>query len=90
VQLSATAGTGSAMTTSVPEQLRETLGKSTRTDLVEMCKAAGIGGCSSKRKDELIDLLVRKKPRLDEQVGALRKDRAPPVCAALGSAVCAL
>ena len=30
-----------------------------------------------------------KRPRLDEQVGALRKDRAPPVCAALGSAVCA-
>ncbi len=50
------------------QMLRETLGKDTRTDLMEMCKAAGIGGCSNKRKDELIDLLVRKKTRPGEQV----------------------
>ncbi len=42
--------------------------KRTVSDLMEMCKAAGIGGCSNKRKEELIDLVVRKKPRPDAQV----------------------
>jgi hypothetical protein len=68
VQLAATAGIGSATTTSALEQLRETLGTNTVPDLIEKCQAAGISGYSNKRKDELIDLLVRKKPRLDEQV----------------------
>ncbi len=60
--------TGSAATTPTPEQLRETLEKATVPDLIEKCKAAGISGYSNKRRDELIDLLVRKRPRLDEQV----------------------
>ena len=51
-----------------PEQLRETLKKKTVPDLIEICKATGISGYSNKRKEELIDLLVFKKPRLDEQV----------------------
>ncbi len=64
VQLAATAGTGSATTTSKPEQLRERLEKETKPDLIEKCKAAGISGYSKKRKEELIDLLLRKKPVL--------------------------
>ena len=65
VQPAATAGTGSAATTSTLDQLRETL-------RIEKCKAA------------VIDLLVRKTPRIDEQVrfpgiGCQR------VCAALWS-----
>ena len=68
LQRAEVAGTGSAATTPTPEQLRETLQKTTVPDLIEKCKAAGIGGYSNKRKDELIDLLVRKRPRLDEQV----------------------
>ena len=48
-----------------PEQLRETLKKKTVPDLIEVCKATGISGYSNKRKEELIDLLVFKKPRLD-------------------------
>jgi hypothetical protein len=51
-----------------PEQLRETLKKKTVPDLIEICKATGISGYSNKRKEELIDLLVFKNPRLDEQV----------------------
>ncbi len=62
-------------------QLREILKKKTVPDLIEECKAAGISGHSNKRKEELIDLLVVKKPRLDEQVA----HRMPPICA-----VCAL
>ncbi len=68
MQLAKTASIGSAATTPTPEQLRETLKKTTVPDLIEKCKAAGIGGYSNKRKDELIDLLVRKRPRLGEQV----------------------
>ena len=67
-QLAATAGTSSAAVQLTPEQLRETLGKNLRSDLIEKCKAAGISGCSNKRKEELIDLLVRKKPRLPPSV----------------------
>ncbi len=67
MQLAATVGTGNATTTSKPE-LRESLEKETKLDLIEKCKAAGISGYSNKRKEELIDLLLRKKPRLDEQV----------------------
>ncbi len=48
--------------------LRETLKKTTVPDLIEKCQAAAISGYTHKRKEELIDLLVRKKPRLDEQV----------------------
>ncbi len=59
MQRAATAGTGSATTTSAPEQLRETLGKNTGTEQEE---AAGISGYSN------TSLLVRKKPRLDDQV----------------------
>ena len=71
---------GSAATTPTPEQLRETLKKATVPDLIEKCKAAGISGYSNKRREELIDLLVRKRPRLDEQVrfpgiGRLRSAR---------------
>ena len=51
-----------------PEQLREMLKKNTVSDLSKKCKAAGIGGYSNKMKEELIDLLVLKKPRLDQQV----------------------
>jgi hypothetical protein len=71
---------GSAVTTPTPEQLRGTLVKTTVPDLIEKCKAAGISGYSNKRREELIDLLVRKKPRLGEQVhfpgiGRLRSAR---------------
>ena len=68
LQRAEVAGTGSAATTPTPEQLRETLKKTTVPDLIEKCKAAGISGYSNKRREELIDLLVRKRPRLDEQV----------------------
>ena len=68
MQLAKTASIGSAATTPTPEQLRETLKKTTVPDLIEKCKAAGISGYSNKRREELIDLLVRKRPRLDEQV----------------------
>ena len=51
-----------------PEQLREMLKKDTVPDLIKKCKAAGISGYSNKRREELIDLLVLKKPRLDKQV----------------------
>ncbi len=64
-------GSGLAPAGSASEELRETLGKNTRTDLMEKCKAASISGYSNKRKEELIDLLVRKKLRpllSDEQV----------------------
>ncbi len=61
--------------------LRETLRTNTKPDLIEKCQAAGISGYSSKRKDELIDLLVRKRPRLDEQVARW----TAPICA-----ICAL
>ncbi len=63
---------------SASEELRETLGKNTRTDLMEECRAAGISGYSNKRKEELIDLLVRKKLRpltSDEQVQYQKKMR---------------
>jgi hypothetical protein len=64
-------GSGPPPAGSTSEQLRATLRKNTKPDLMEKCKAAGISGYSKKRKDELIDLLVRKKPRptpSDEQV----------------------
>jgi hypothetical protein len=51
-----------------PEQLRETLKEKTVPELIKKCKEAGISGYSNKRKEELIDLLVLKKPRLDKQV----------------------
>jgi hypothetical protein len=52
----------------VGQQLRETLRKKTKPDLIEKCKAAGISRYSNKKKEELIDLLVRKTLRPDEQV----------------------
>ena len=67
-----------------PEQLRETLKKKTVPDLIEICKATGISGYSNKRKEELIDLLVFKKPRPDEQVHSACFG-TPLVCAALRS-----
>jgi hypothetical protein len=45
-------------------ELRVTLGENTKPDLIEKCRAAGISGYSNKRKEELIELLVVKKPRL--------------------------
>ncbi len=39
-------------------QLRETLGKTMRPDLMQLCTDQGIPRCSNKRKEELIDLLV--------------------------------
>jgi hypothetical protein len=64
-------GSGLAPVGSASEQLRETLKETTVSDLMEKCRAAGISGYSNKRRDELIDLLVRKKSRptpSDEQV----------------------
>ena len=74
-------GSGSAPAGSTSEQLRATLGNVPKPDLKEMCKAAGITGYSKKRKEDLIDLLVLKKSRPDEQVAHW----IPPICA-----VCAL
>ncbi len=80
VQLAQNVSTGSAAVASKPEQLREMLKKTTVPDLIEKCKAAGISGYANKRREELIDLLLRKRPRLDEQVrfpgiGRLRSAR---------------
>jgi hypothetical protein len=91
LQRAEAACTGSAATTPTPEQLRETLKKTTVPDLIEKCKAAGISGYSNKRREELIDLLVRKRPRIDEQVrfpgiGCLRSARR----SALRSVPCGL
>ena len=49
-----------------PQQLGVTLEKKLVKDLRDECKAAGITGYSKKKREELIDLLVRKKPRLQE------------------------
>jgi hypothetical protein len=68
-------------------ELRETLKKQAVPDLMEKCKAAGISGYSNKRKDELINLLVPKKLRLDEQVYYAR---ALDATGLLGFALCAL
>ena len=67
--------TDAAGTGPPPEQLRETLMKKTVPDLIKTCKAAGIKGYSNKRREELIDLLVRKRPRPDEQVHSARTGR---------------
>jgi len=61
-------GSAPAPAGSASPQLRVSLKKKTVPDLIEECKAAGISGYSNKRREELIDLLVRKRPRLDEQV----------------------
>ncbi len=53
---------------SASEQLRVTPTKETAPDLMGRPKAAGIGGCSNKRKEEPIDLVVRKRLRPDAQV----------------------
>ena len=75
-------GSGPPPAGSTSEQLlRVTLEKNTKPDLIEKCKAAGISGYTKKRKEELIDLLVFKKSRSDEQVALWM----PPICA-----VCAL
>ena len=59
-------GSGPPPAGSTSEQLlRVTLEKNTKPDLIEKCKAAGISEYTKKRKEELIDLLVSKKPRLD-------------------------
>ena len=78
VQLAQNVSTGSAAVASTPEQLRETLKKTTVPDLIEKCKAAGISGYSNKRREELIDLLVRKRPRLDDQVHSAGVGRYRP------------
>ena len=58
-------GSAPAPAGSASSQLRVSLKEKTVSDLIEECKAAGISGYSNKRKEELIDLLVFKKPRLD-------------------------
>ena len=91
LQRAEVAGTGSAATTPTPEQLRETLKKTTVPDLFEKCKAAGISGYSNKRREELIDLLVRKRPRLDDQVHSAGVGRYRPArLCGLRSVPCAL
>ena len=44
-------------------QTRAALESKSLPELKDECKAAGIGGYSKKRKEELVDLLLRKKPR---------------------------
>ena len=77
-------GSAPAPAGSASPQLRVLLKKKTVSDLIEECKAAGISGYSNKRKEELIDLLVFKKPRPDAQVHSACIG-TPLVCAALRS-----
>ncbi len=90
MQIAQNVSTGSAAVASTPEQLRETLKKATVPDLIEMCKAAGISGCSSQRKEELIDLLVRKKPRPLPSHEQVHSAGALGVAGLLGAALCGL
>ncbi len=92
MQIAQNVSTGSAAVASTPEQLRETLKKATVPDLIVMCKAAGISisGCSSQRKEELIDRLVRKKPRPLASHEQVHSAGALGVAGLLGAALCGL
>jgi len=80
-------GSGPPPAGSTSEQLlRVTLEKNTKPELIEKCKEAGISGYTKKRKEELIDLLVFKKSRLDEQVAHWM----PPICAVCALRLCPL
>ena len=83
-------GSGPAPDGSASEQLRVTPTKSTGSHLMEKSKAAGIGGYSSKRKEEPIDLVICKKPRLLPSDDQVHSAGALDVTGLLGAALCGL